>query len=99
MSTDPEYIIVRVDDDHFRLDRTTPPGAGPVAFAVRLRNRHGGAMGWHLRPLFIMQGSKSRICATAAEVLASTKLVTPGAARRMTNEPQGAAPRTRRFGR
>jgi hypothetical protein len=96
MSDTAAYVIVRVDDDRYRLDRTTPPGAGPAAFAERVRDRQRAPLGWRLRPLVTMQGSKSRIWPTAAEVFASTKLVTPGQARRMTSEEPTEQTPTRR---
>jgi len=65
------YAVVRVHDDSYRLDRTTPPGAGAVAFVLRFRDRLGNPLGWRLRPLVVMQGAKSRICPTPAEALAS----------------------------
>jgi len=71
------YAVVRVHDDSYRLDRTTPPGIGAVAFVLRFRDRLGNPLGWRLRPLVVMQGAKSRICPSAAEALASTKLLSP----------------------
>lgn len=68
------YTVVRVHDDSYRLDRMTPPGTGAVAFVLRFRDRLGNPLGWRLRPLVVMQGSKSRICPTPAEALASPKL-------------------------
>lgn len=50
------------------------PGTGTVAFVLRFRDRLGNPLGWRLRPRVVMQGSKSRICPTPAEALASTKL-------------------------
>jgi len=75
------YAVVRVNDNSYRLDRMTPPGAGAVAFVLRFRDRLGNALGWRLRPLVVMQGAKSRICPTPAEALASTKLLSPKQAR------------------
>jgi len=75
------YAVVHVNDDSYRLDRTTPPGAGAVAFVLRFRDRLGNPLGWRLKPLVVMQGAKSRICPTPAEALASTKLLSPKQAR------------------
>jgi len=69
------YAVVRVHADSYRLDRLTPPGTGAIAFVLRFRDRLGGPLGWRLRPLVVMQGAKNRIHPTAAEALASTKLV------------------------
>lgn len=68
------YAVVRVHDDKYRLDRVTPPGEGQVAVVERLRDRRGGPLGWRLKPLTVMQGSRSRIWPTPAEAFASTKL-------------------------
>jgi len=76
-----DYAVMRVDDDSYRLDRTTPPGIGAVAFVRRFRDRLGQPLGWRLRPLVVMQGAKSRIHPTAAEAFASTKLLSPKQAR------------------
>ncbi len=75
------YAVVRVHADSYRLDRLTPPGTGAVAFVLRFRDRLGHPLGWRLRPLVVMQGAKSRIHPTAAEAVASTKLVTLQAAK------------------
>lgn len=76
MGQTPTYAVVRVDDERYRLDRLTPPGIGAAAFVVRFRDRLGNPLGWRLRPLVVMQGAKRRIHPTAAEALASTKLLT-----------------------
>ena len=81
MGQTPAYALVRVHADSYRLDRLTPPGAGAAAFVLRFRDRLGNPLGWRLRPLVVMQGARSRIHPTPAAVLASTKLLTPGAAR------------------
>ena len=81
MSQAPAYAVVRVHADSYRIDRLTPPGTGAVAFALRFRDRLGNPLGWRLRPLVVMQGAKSRIHPTAAEAVASTKLLTLKAAK------------------
>ena len=81
MGQTPAYAVVRVHADSYRLDRLTPPGAGAAAFVLRFRDRLGNPRGWRLRPLVVMQGARSRIHPTAAEALASTKLLTPKAAK------------------
>ena len=77
MGDTPAYMVVRVHADSYRLDRLTPPGLGAAAFVYRFRDRLGNPLGWRLRPLVVMQGARSRIHPTAAEALASTKLLTP----------------------
>ena len=72
---------MRVHDDSYRLDRTTPPGIGAVAFVRRFCDRLGNPLDWRLRPLVVMQGAKSRNCPSAAEAFASTKLMSPKQAR------------------
>jgi hypothetical protein len=68
------YAVVRVHDDKYRLDRVTPPGEGQVAVVERVSDRRGNALGWRLKPLTVMQGSRSRIWPTPAEAFASTRL-------------------------
>ncbi len=85
------YAVVRVHDDSYRLDRTTPPGAGAVAFVLRFRDRLGNPLGWRLRPLVVMQGAKSRICPIPAEALASTKLFSPKEAKEAVQRADGMA--------
>lgn len=80
------YVIVRTHDDSYRLDRTTPPGAGATAFVIRVRDRLGNPLGWRLKPSVVMQGSKGRIWPTAAEALASTKLVSLRVAKDFTTQ-------------
>ena len=68
------YAVVRVHDDKYRLDRTTPPGEGLAAVPGRICDRRGNPLGWRLKPLTVMQGSRNRIWQTPAEAFASTKL-------------------------
>ena len=81
MGQAPAYAVVRVHADSYRLDRLTPPGLGAAAFVIRFHDRLGNPLGWRLRPLVVMQGARSRIHPTAAEAVASTKLLTPKAAK------------------
>ena len=76
-----DYAIVRLHDGAYRLDRVTDPFSGPVATITPIRDRSGTPAGWRLRPLVVMQGSKSKISLTPAEVVASTQLMTPSQAR------------------
>ena len=81
MGQAPAYAVVRVHADSYRIDRLTPPGTGAVAFVLRFRDRLGNPLGWRLRPLVVMQGARSRVHPTAAEAVASTKLLTLKAAK------------------
>ena len=81
MGQTPAYAVVRVHADSYRLDRLTPPRLGAAAFVLRFRDRLGNPLGWRLRPLVVMQGARSRVHSTAAEAVASTKLVTLKAAK------------------
>ena len=76
-----DYAVVRLLDGAYRLDRTTDPYPGPVAHIKPIEDRKGTPTGWRLRPIVVMQGSPSKVWGTAAEVIASTKLMTPGQAR------------------
>jgi len=76
-----DYAVVRVNDDSYRLDRVTPPGAGAAAFVIRVHDRLGNPLGWRLKPLAVMQGAKSRIWLQPADAIASTKLMSPKQAR------------------
>ena len=86
-----DYAIVRLHDGRFRLDRTTPPASGPVAYAKPVIDRLGAQIGWKLHPIVVVQGSRSRIWCSAAEALASTKLLTSVEARRLANNDGRAA--------
>lgn len=81
MSPSSDYAVVRVTPDRFRIDRATPPHPGTAAFVDRVRDRRGEPLGWRLKPLVVMQGAKSRIWPSAADAIASTKLLTPKQAR------------------
>jgi hypothetical protein len=83
MSRIGDYAIVRTHDGRHRLDRTTPPAPGAVALAKPVIGRSGGQIGWQLHPIVVVQGSRSKIWGTAAEALASTKLLTAAEARRL----------------
>jgi hypothetical protein len=87
-----DYAIVRLHDGRLRLDRTTPPAPGPVAYAKPVIDRLGAQIGWKLHPVVVVQGSRSKVWDSAAEALASTKLLTPVEARRLANNDGTAAP-------
>ena len=81
MARTSDYAVVRLHDGAFRLDRMTEPHPGPVAHIKPTLDRSGTPIGWKLHPLVVMQGAKSKVWQTAAEAVASTKLLTPGQAR------------------
>jgi hypothetical protein len=76
MSRTNDYAVARVHDDRYQIERTTPPGTGAAAFIDRVLDRSGRPLGWHLKPLVVMQGAKSRIWPSIADAIASTKLMT-----------------------
>ena len=81
MRRNSDYAVVRLHDGSYRLDRVKEPAPGPAAKIVPIRDKAGAPLGWRLRPLLAMRGSKSKVWSTPAEVIASTKLMTPGQAR------------------
>jgi hypothetical protein len=87
-----DYAIVRLHDGRYRLDRTMSPAPGPVAYAKPVVDRLGVQIGWKLHPIVVVQGSRSRVWDSAAEALASKKLLTPNEARRLTSNDGTAAP-------
>jgi len=91
MSRVSDYAVVRLHDGRFRLDRTLPPAPGPIAYAKPVIDRLGAQVGWKLHPIVVVQGSRSRIWDSAAEALASTKLLTAVEARRLANNDGMAA--------
>ena len=86
-----DYAVVRVHDGRYRLDRTAPPVPGPVAYARPVVDRQGSQVGWKLHPIVMVQGSHCKIWATAAEALASTKLLSVAEARRLAASDNPAA--------
>lgn len=85
-----DYTLTKQADGAFRLNRTTEPFAGPVAFIKPIVARTGEPGGWRLKPLVTMPGAKSRIWPTAAEAIASTKLMTLAAAKRAVEHASGS---------
>ena len=77
-----DYTLTKQADGAFRLNRTTEPFPGTVAFIKPVVAGTGEPCGWRLRPLVTMQGAKSKIWCTAAEAIASTKLMTLATAKR-----------------
>jgi hypothetical protein len=77
-----DYSVLKRTDGSFSLNRTTGPIPGTVAFIKPILGRTGDQTGWRLKPLVTMQGAKSKVWDTAAEAIASTKLMTLAAAKR-----------------
>jgi hypothetical protein len=94
----PTYTITRVNDAVLRLDRATSP-YGAIAFALLNRDRRGAPVGWRLKPLTTVRGSKNQLWPTPEEVFASTKVITAAKTRAMIHaldqtagSPKGDAP-------
>jgi hypothetical protein len=93
----PTNTITRITDAVLRLDRATPP-YDAIAFALLNHDRRGGPIGWRLKPLTTLRGSKNQLWPTPEEVFSSTKLITAAKARAMIHAldqtagtPNGAA--------
>jgi hypothetical protein len=84
-----DYSVLRRTDGSFSLNRTTGPIPGTVAFIKPILGRTGNQTGWRLKLLVTMQGAKSRAWDTAAEAIASTKLMTLAAAKRAVAHASG----------
>jgi hypothetical protein len=83
MTNTRSYAIVPLNDGRLRLDRTSEPGSCQVAYIKPVTGRRNGLDGWQLQPIVVVQGSRSKIWPTAVEAIASTKLLTASAARRL----------------
>ena len=92
MSRPCDYAVVRLHDGSYRLDRTAQPVPGQVAYAKPICDRLGRNLGWKLHPIVMVQGSRSRIWNTAADVFAATKLMTVAEARRLVTVADAPAP-------
>ena len=92
MRCNSNYVIVRLHDGRYRLDRIAPPTPGQVAYAKPVTDRQGSTIGWKLHPIVMVQGSRSKVWPTAAEALASTKLLTAAEARRLLASDGPKAP-------
>ena len=91
MTREHHYTVAKKSDGTFSLNRTTEPSPGPVAFIKPIFDRTGETTGWRLKPLVTMQGPQSRVWATAAEAIASTKLMTLATARHAVEHASGLA--------
>jgi hypothetical protein len=76
MNALPTTVVVRVTTDCYRLDHKEPNASRAVAFVVRTSGRLGNSIGWRLKPLVCMQGSKSRVWSNPVDAIASTRLFT-----------------------
>ena len=81
-----DYSVIRQSDGTYRLDRKSDPYPGKVAFIVPVTSKPGRKAGWRLKPIVMVQGSRSKVWETVAAVIASTKLVTPGQAKKLVAE-------------
>ena len=70
-----DYAVAQERDGAFRLDRVTEPFSGTAAFVKPVTDRLGHRIGWRLKPLVTMRGSLSKVWASPAEAIASTKLM------------------------
>lgn len=91
MGRECDYSVAKQADGTFRLNRTTEPFPGTVALIKPTMGRTGEPSGWRLKPLVTMQGPRSRVWATAAEAIASTKLMTLAAAKRAVEHASSTA--------
>ena len=92
----PTYAILRMPDGRFRhgrfrLNRTAATAPSAVAYAKPVTDRKGTLIGWKLHPIVVLQGSASRIWLTPADALASTRLLTAPAARRLIDDAIAAS--------
>jgi hypothetical protein len=87
----PSYAIVRLSDGRLRLDRTTPTSPTTVGYAKPVTDRQGSLIGWKLQPIVVLRGSASRVWPTPADALASTRLLTAAAARRLIDDATAAS--------
>jgi hypothetical protein len=81
MASAGDYAVAQERDGAFRLDRITEPFSGTAALIKPVTDRLGHRIGWRLKPLVTMQGSLSKVWASPAEAIASTKLMTLGQAK------------------
>jgi hypothetical protein len=70
------YTLTRTNIDSLRLDRHDGPDRRPIALIKLARDRSDKPLGWRLKPLVMMRGSKSRIWPSPEDALASTALLT-----------------------
>ncbi|GLR66919.1 hypothetical protein GCM10010909_15990 [Acidocella aquatica] len=86
MDTSTKCAIFQTTDGRLRLDRISGERASPVAYASPVIDRKGAITGGQLQPIVVVQGSRSKVWPDATEALASTKLLTVAALRRLIHE-------------
>jgi hypothetical protein len=87
----PCCAILRVPDGRCRLDRTTVTHPSPVADAKPVTDWQGSLIGGKLQPLVVLRSSSSTIWPYPADALASTRLLTAAAARRLMDDAVAAS--------
>jgi hypothetical protein len=70
------YTLTRTNTDSLRLDRHDGPDRRPIALIRLARDRADKPLGWRLKPLVVMRGSRSRLWQSPEDALASTALLT-----------------------
>jgi hypothetical protein len=75
MATTSDWAVARDRDGVFRLDRTAEPVPCRVAYIKPVIDRTSNPSGWRLKPLVTLQGPRRKLWKTAAEAIASTKLM------------------------
>ena len=91
MGRECDYSLTKQADGAFSLNRTTEPFPGTVALIKPVMGRTSEPIGWRLKPSVTMQWAKSRVWPTAAEAIASTKLMTLAAANRAVEHASSSA--------
>jgi len=91
MATPSDYKITRLPDGRLRLDRAAEPSSTAIAYAKPLTDRTGSITGWQLHPIVVVQGSRSKTWPDAARALASTKLMSAAALRRLISDALASA--------
>lgn len=84
------YTVICIGKDSYRLDAEGPPPSA-VAFVNQIYDRSNMPIGWRLKPLVTVQGSKSRLWPTPEEAITSTRLMTAAKARRAIAAFQNSA--------
>jgi hypothetical protein len=69
------YSLIRTDADSLRLDRHDGADRRPIAVIELKRDAAGEPLGWRLKPLVMMRGSKSRLWPSPEDAIASTALL------------------------
>jgi len=75
------YAVVRLHDGTYSLEHMDGPASSRCALVKPVTDRTGKVLGWKLKPLVCMLGSKSRLWTSPAEAITATKLMKPGQAK------------------